>query len=693
MTDSTPNSPIDVLYVGGDDAFAEIAAEHPARIDGGLSIQRAATPSEALDRLDGVDCVVSRHQFPDADANGLEFLTAVRDAHGDLPFLLHVGRGHGAVVRDALDAGVTDCVKFDSETVQYELLAHRIRAAVGGAAASRGPLGDGVERSSTDRSTERALEAERIQYRQLFEDAPVMYVVFRSVDDEPVIEDCNDRFLDRLGYDRDELLGCSVWDLYAEESMDRAVQGFDSGREGTFGQQERTLVDADGERVETLFRASPRLDARGDVIGTVGLYVDITERRRRERTLERLHDATRDLLRADSRTAVAEIITEAVRDVLGYPMNLVRLVDDDDEVLRPVAITSAAERILGDRPVYPVGEGTAGRAFADGETLIYDDVRAVDDGYDRRNARASMFVPIGEHGILSIGDTEVGAFDRSDRHLAEIFAANAATALTLLDRTRDLERQNERLEEFASVVSHDLRTPLAVVDGSLELLRERYEDEELDRAAQSLDRAFDLIEDLLTLAHQDDTLHLGSVDLTAAAESCWRTVATADATLVVDTDRSIRADESRLRQLLENLFRNSVEHGSTESRRAERAGDSVEHGSTSNRTPSGDSEASKTPRETGEAGDSVEHGSTDDILTVTLGLLDDGSGFYVADDGAGLPSDAADVFEAGYSTGSAGTGLGLAIVERIAEEHGWSVTAGDADGGGARFEFRGEQVA
>jgi len=637
MYEPTSSSQVDVVYVDSDDASAEAAIEQLSRVDGGLSIRRAVTPADALDLLDtdgAVDCVVGVDRSPGID--GIEFLEAVRDAHGDLPFLLCVSRQSETVVSDALAAGVTDCVQRDSGTIQYELLAHRVRGAVADDATSP--------------------RAERTQYRQLLEDAPVMYVVFRSVDDEPIIEDCNDRFVDRLGYTREELLGRSVWELYADESMQSAVEGFDSGRAGTFGQQERTLVGADGDRIETLFRASPRVDERGDVIGTIGLYVDITERKRRERTLERLHETTRDLLRADSRTEVAEIITDAVRDVLGYPKNLVRLLDDEGTHLEPVVITSSAAQMLGDRPVYAVGEGTAGRAFAAGETRIYADVQTVSDGYDRRDARASMFVPIGDHGILSVGDTEVGTFDQSDRHLAEVFASNAATVLTLLDRTRDLERQNDRLEAFASVVSHDLRTPLAVVDGSLELARERHDDEELDRAARSLDRAFDLIDDLLTLARRDASIDPRTVDLSSVAEACWRTTATGDATLVVEADCSIRADESRLRQLLENLFRNSVEHGSTD-----------------NRTQSGDS---------------VEHGCADDApLTVTLDTLDDGSGFYVADDGSGLPGDA-DVFEAGYTTGTDGTGLGLAIVERIAEEHGWTVSVHDAAGGGARFDFR-----
>jgi PAS domain S-box-containing protein len=622
-----PSAPsVDALYVG-------TGAEGLSRAADRLTVRRVTTAGDALAALDAdssIDCVVSDASLPEID--GLAFFRAVRDLREDLPFVLVVGPEADVPVGDALDAGVTDCVRVTPDTADTDLLAHRIDEAV------------------ASHRTERRLRTERSQHRQLFADAPVMYVAFRRVDDEPVVEDCNDRFLDRLGYERDDILGRSVWDIYADESMAHAVDGFDSGRQGTFGQQERTLVAADGERVDTLFRASPRLDATGDVIGTLGLYVDITAQKRRERTFERLHDATRSLLRAGRSARVAEIITDAVRDVLGYPTNLVRLVDGDE--LHPVAITDEAERRLGERPVYRIGEGTAGRAFADGETLVYDDVRTVDDDYDRRTARASMFVPIGDHGVLSVGDTEVGTFDRLDRHLAEVFAANAATALTLLDRTRDLERQNERLDEFASVVSHDLRTPLTVVDGSLELACERHDDEDLDRAARSLDRAFDLIEELLALARTEASHDRRPIDLSTVAEACWRTADTGDATLVVEDDVAVRADEARLLRLLENLFRNAVEHGST------------------GRRP--------------EADDSAEHGSVAD-LTVTVGPLPDG--FYVADDGPGLPDDG-DVFEAGYTTDPAGTGLGLAIVDRIAGEHGWSADAIEADDGGARFEFR-----
>jgi signal transduction histidine kinase len=122
-------------------------------------------------------------------------------------------------------------------------------------------------------------------------------------------------------------------------------------------------------------------------------------------------------------------------------------------------------------------------------------------------------------------------------------------------------------------------------------------------------------------------------------------------------------------QLLENLFRTSVEHGSTSGR--PRAVDSVEHDSTGSRTRSGDSAE-----------------GLDEGVTVTAGRCDDG--FYVADDGPGISTDDHEsLFEAGYSTSEDGTGFGLAIVNRIAQAHDWTVDVTQSADGGARFEITG----
>ena len=225
------------------------------------------------------------------------------------------------------------------------------------------------------------------------------------------------------------------------------------------------------------------------------------------------------------------------------------------------------------------------------------------------------------------------------------------------EQRRELERQNERLDRFASVVSHDLRNPLNVAKGRLELAGEECDSDHIDGAAAALDRSLALIDDVLTLAREGRAVGATEpVDLDAVARDSWRHVETADATLTTAVDRTIRADPTRLRRLLENLVRNSVEHGSTGSRMG--------------------------------SDDAVEH--TGKSVSVTVGALDNGAGFYVEDDGPGIPPDDREtVFEAGHSTAEGGTGFGLSIVDEIAEAHGWDVRVTEGSAGGARFEITG----
>ena len=211
-----------------------------------------------------------------------------------------------------------------------------------------------------------------------------------------------------------------------------------------------------------------------------------------------------------------------------------------------------------------------------------------------------------------------------------------------------LERQNERLEQFTSVVSHDLRNPLSVADGHLELGRETGEREHFEKVAMAHDRMLELIEDLLELAKSGmDIGETEPVELEDLVHDCWELIQTAEATLSVQEElsMSIEADKDRLRELFENLFRNAIEHGGSD-------------------------------------------------VVITVGLLPDESGFYVEDTGPGIPDEnREEVLEPGYSTSEDGTGFGLTIVKEIVEAHGWEIGVTAGMDGGARFEITGVESA
>ena len=394
------------------------------------------------------------------------------------------------------------------------------------------------------------------------------------------------------------------------------------------------------------------------------------ERVERESALEALHATTRALMAAETREEIARLTVDTTADVLGHRMAVVRLIPEDGDRLEPVARSEWIRENIRPRPSFAVGEGAIGTTYERGEVMRFD--RSELEDLDVEGVTQTLLcLPLGEHGVLSIGESESTAFDDSDVQLAKVHASNVETALDRVDRELELERRNERLDQFASIVSHDLRNPLNVISGHVGIA----EVEEPHRSAivSATDRMRAIIDDVLTLARQGRVVSdPRPTSIQQIARLAWETVETDGATLVVETDRSIEADEERLQRLFENLFRNSVEHGSTGHRRS--ADDSVEHGSTGSRTASDDS---------------VEHG---DVATIRVGEVD--GGFFVEDDGPGVPhEDRGSVFEAGYTTAEGGTGLGLAIVRGIAEAHGWSVSVGEGPEGGARFEITGVEVA
>ncbi|WP_424004785.1 sensor histidine kinase [Haloarcula salina] len=246
---------------------------------------------------------------------------------------------------------------------------------------------------------------------------------------------------------------------------------------------------------------------------------------------------------------------------------------------------------------------------------------------------------VGGAGGLAIGVFEARAIARAvdaERHR--------------LQRTA-VEERNERLNEFASLVAHDLRNPLEVASGNVELARQEHDSPRLETTAAALDRMGTIIDQTLLLARTGHVISdTEAVDLRELVDQSWQSVPTGDATLRNEVTDTIEADPDRLRHLFENLFRNSVEHGSAGSQ-------------------------------------NVNDDCTGD-LTVRVSSMD--GGFYVADDGPGIPPEKREaVLQDSYSTADGGGGLGLAIVQRIVDAHGWELAVTESDEGGTRFEVTG----
>jgi len=342
---------------------------------------------------------------------------------------------------------------------------------------------------------------------------------------------------------------------------------------------------------------------------------DVTEQRRIEQRYQRLIENSSDMITVLDADGHIKYDSPAIEGLLGY--------DQDEWVGHP-----GQERLHPD----------------DRDRLVAEFRQAVDE-----RAHTSRHEYRIRHADGSWRVFESFASNLLHDPVVEGIVLNSRDITDRKRRERELERTNERLDEFASVVSHDLRNPLTVGNGYLQAAKEG-DMAALEIVEETHERMERIVDDALELARQGDAVEqTETVEVADVARRAWATVETGDAVLQFGGGGTVSADRDRLRRLFENLFRNCVEHGTTDEGAV---------------TVTVDVETDET---------------VDDAPVVR---------FAVVDDGPGIPADRREqVFESGVTTNDEGTGFGLAIVESIARAHGWSVTADEGETGGARFTF------
>ena len=598
------------------DASARVAAELSRRAPSlsVIPIERAPEPSEIIGRLDTADSLVV-----DPAVSDFETIEIVREHDPLLPILLFTALDPGAFAETAVRAGVTDYVSMTDANAYATLLDHIETTAaryeqesVAQVTTRMQPLAAFTSElhACTDKREAIRMAADAAREILAFDRCSLgierdgMLYVTQERGDEHGETDVipNDEGIAGLSYQSGESILIDDVSAYphTEGGNEVALLSVPIGKHGIFqavGEDTGVFTTQDREAAVLL------CDHLAETLSRIDRERDIA---RQERFFREVLNSIPDPVYILDDSLRVDTVNDALVATVPY---------DHDQLIQ--MSTADIETQLLNKDV--------SRQFAElldtgGSLRSEVEVESVDGERIPYQLNTRRIVHGDKPMLLGV------ARDISDRKARE----------------EELRRQNERLDEFASVVSHDLRTPLNVADGRIRLARQSGELSHLDDAERALDRMEQLIQDALTLARDGRTVESQSpVVLPQLVRTAWNGVGDGDATIsVFDEQITVLADEPRLKRSLENVLRNAVEH------------------------------------------------ADEPHIDVRAATADGSAAISVCDDGPGIPADERDdVLQSGYTTSSDGSGLGLGIVSRIADAHGWTLSLSESSAGGLCVEL------
>ena len=529
---------------------------------------------------------------------------------------------HGLVSLGAPDPEVIDM----SDRFLAEILVSNATAAI-----------DRVEREQELANREQRL-------RTIVENMPV--VLFAINQDRKLTLQVG-KGLEEVGVEQNQMVGATVDEMFGDSPaiLDAIDQGLD-------GDSVDVTVDLWGRTYQVWYQP---IEEAGDVTTVIGVAMDVTEQQKRERGIQALHDATREMMQETDPETICQIAVDTAQNALELPTSAIWLRPDDNPRLEPFVWSTQAGEHFDELPVFEPRTSISWRVYEEGNPRVYDDVRDADDRHNpQTEMRSELIVPMGEYGVLSSGSTDPGLFEETDVVLAQLLAANTRAALERAEREDDLQRQTDQMEFFNSILRHDVLNGMTVIKGRAEFLTDELEGEQLRDAETIIDWSNDIVTIiqrvrtvLETLAGAGDP-QLEPTDLSAALRSEVDRVRATYPEVTFETDIpdhvTVQANEL-LGEVLGNVITNAVDHNETDGLRISVTVDG--------------------------------HDETDDNVTVRI-----------ADNGRGIPDDIKEAIFRREETGhakSTGSGFGLFFVDSMVTEYGGDVTVEDNEPRGAEF--------
>ncbi len=406
------------------------------------------------------------------------------------------------------------------------------------------------------------------------------------------IKRTNETFQNMLGYTEQELSKLTIKDLSLEEDYPESkafIEKMYAGEIDNFVVNKR-YKKKDGSVIWAKTNVNAVRDSNGNIKFQVALIEDITSEREKTLIIDMINNLTKSIL---GKTDINEIAWEIVNNIAEYLDTedcVIYLVDHENQTLEQVAVygdkLDQNSNIIN-KMILPIGKGIVGDVVRTGKSEIIKDTskdsRYVVDGVARYS---EITVPIIRDGkVIGIIDSEhkdknyyTNQHVKALESIASLVAIKLRTALNIRERKKaeakntqllnQLEKSNNELQEYAHIVSHDLKSPLRSIDALVSWIKEDNKGK-LDEATI---QNFGLIETTLEKMEQliSDVLLYSSIGAESKSEN------EVDLNLLIDELKQIlyvpehisinvlnrlpvvTADKIKLQQLFQNLISNAI---------------------------------------------------------------------------------------------------------------------------------------
>ena len=447
----------------------------------------------------------------------------------------------------------------------------------------------GIVRDITEDKKRRELAIEQKTQLDAIVDNASFGIVLTS---EGKILKTNLSFQNLIGYSEEEFLKLSIKDISFAEDFPLSkdyITKMDSGEINNFVINKR-YKKKDGSILWAKTNVNAVNDNQGKIKHQVALIEDVTEQREKNLMISLINDVAKSILGKLEINSIASVITGKIAQFLGTDDCVIYIVNSKEKTVEQIAAFGSkinTENQVINNLIFPINEGITGRVAQTGVAEIIKDT-SKDSAYiiDEKVRLSELVVPIINNGeVIGIIDSEHPKKNhftkehlKAIQNVANIVAVQLKSAINTREKERvesqnkqlfnQLEKSNDELQEYAHIVSHDLKSPLRSIDALVNWLKEDNKDKLDDISLQNfahiestLEKMEQLITDILEYSSVgSDNSETTDVDTNSLVNDLM-TMLFIPAHIEIKLLQKlpvIKGDKTKLEQVFQNLLSNAI---------------------------------------------------------------------------------------------------------------------------------------